>query len=112
MENNVSVVEGMFQSFYDAPYGLSEELSEVMVSVGVEYSYHDLFFARGGYFHDSKRKGNRRYITFGAGLKYTFLGLDFSYLYPFTTNDPLANTLRISLSFDLNVSNRRTSTEY
>ena len=112
MENNVSVVEGMFQSFYDAPYGLSEELSEVMISAGVEYAYNSVFFARGGYFHDSRRKGNRRYMTFGVGIKYTFLGLDFSYLYPFTTNDPLANTLRVSLAFDLNVSNRRTSTEY
>jgi len=112
-DNNVSVVEGMIQSFYDAPYGAGEELSEVMISVGAEYAYNNAFFARGGYFHDSKRKGNRRYITFGVGIKYTFLGLDFSYLYPFTTNDPLANTLRVSLSFDLNVrGNRSRSTEY
>jgi hypothetical protein len=112
MDNNVSVVEGMIQSFYDAPYGSGEELSEIMVSAGIEYAYNNVFFARGGYFHDSKRKGNRRYMTFGVGIKYTFLGLDLSYLYPFTTNDPLANTLRISLSFDLNVSRRGVSTEY
>ncbi|MDR2937660.1 MAG: type IX secretion system outer membrane channel protein PorV [Prevotellaceae bacterium] len=103
MDNNVSVVEGMIQSFYDAPYGAGEELSEVMFGFGVEYAYNNAFFARGGYFHDSKRKGNRRYLTFGAGIKYTFLTLDLSYLYPFTTNDPLSNTLRVSLLFDLNV---------
>jgi len=112
-DNSVSVVEGMIQSFYDAPYGAGEELSEVMVSVGAEYVYFNQFFARCGYFHDSKRKGNRRYITFGAGIKYTFLGIDVSYLYPFTTNDPLANTFRISLAFDLNVRRHRgVSTEY
>lgn len=99
----VGAVEGLFQSFYDAPYGWQEELSEVMVGVGVEYGYRKLFFARGGYFHDSKRKGNRRYITFGAGIKYNFIGLNVSYLYPFTTMDPLSNTLRVSLLFDFNL---------
>ncbi|MDR0567513.1 MAG: type IX secretion system outer membrane channel protein PorV [Prevotellaceae bacterium] len=99
----VGAVEGLFQSFYDAPYGWQEELSEVMVGAGVEYGYRKLFFARGGYFHDSKRKGNRRYITFGAGIKYNFIGLNVSYLYPFTTMDPLSNTLRVSLLFDFNL---------
>jgi hypothetical protein len=109
-ENNVAVLQGIFQSFYDAPYGISEELSEVMVGLGVEYSYINQFFVRGGYFHDSKRKGNRRYLTFGAGLKYSFLGLDVAYYFPFTANDPLANTIRISLLFNIaefDMKNRR-----
>lgn len=109
-ENDVTVLQGIFQSFYDAPYGISEELSEVMVGVGVEYSYINQFFVRGGYFHDSKRKGNRRYLTFGAGLKYSFLGLDVAYYFPFTANDPLSNTLRISLLFNIaefDMKNRR-----
>ncbi len=113
MDDQVSAVQGMFQSFYDAPYGASEELSEIMFGVGLEYAYRKQFFARGGYFHDSKRKGNRRYLTFGAGIKYSFLGLDVSYLYPFTVNDPLSNTLRVTLLVDINVkrntSNRNTS---
>ncbi len=115
MDNNVSTVAGMIQSFYDAPFGWSEELSEIMFGVGTEYVYNNLFFARGGFFYDSKRKGNRRYLTFGAGIKYSFLGLDFSYLYPFTTTDPLSNTIRVSLSLDLNAgrtTRRATSTEY
>lgn len=98
----VGAIEGLFQSFYDAPYGWKEELSEVMVGGGVEYGYRKLFFARTGFFYDSKRKGNRRYITFGAGIKYNFIGLNVSYLYPFTTMDPLSNTLRVSLFFDFN----------
>jgi hypothetical protein len=102
-DNAVGAIEGLFQSFYDAPYGWREELSEVMIGGGIEYGYRKLFFARTGYFHDSKRKGNRRYITFGAGIKYNFIGLNVSYLYPFTTLDPLSNTLRVSLFFDFNM---------
>ncbi|MDR0711848.1 MAG: type IX secretion system outer membrane channel protein PorV [Prevotellaceae bacterium] len=104
--NAVGAIEGLFQSFYDAPYGWQEEMSEVIVNGGVEYGYRKLFFARMGYFHDSKRKGNRRYITFGAGIKYNFIGLNVSYLFPFTTIDPLSNTLRVSLFFDFNLSRR------
>jgi hypothetical protein len=101
--NAVGAIEGLFQSFYDAPYGWREEMSEIIVNGGVEYGYRKLFFARMGYFHDSKRKGNRRYITFGAGIKYNFIGLNVSYLFPFTTMDPLSNTLRVSLLFDFNM---------
>ncbi len=111
----VDAILGMARSFYDAPYGFKEEMSEIMFGVGTEYAYNNLFFARGGFFYDSKRKGNRRYLTFGAGIKYNFLSLDVSYLYAFTTNDPLSNTLRVSLSFDLNIvgrTNRSVSTEY
>jgi hypothetical protein len=99
---SVGLVESWIQSFYDAPYGWREELSEIMAGGGIEYAYRGLFFTRVGYFHDYK--GNRNNLTFGAGIKYNFLGLDISYLHnPFTTNDPLSNTLRISLMFDFNL---------
>ncbi|MGL4364499.1 MAG: type IX secretion system outer membrane channel protein PorV [Bacteroidales bacterium] len=99
---NVGAVEGIFQSFYDAPGGFKEEMSEIMMGFGVEYDYHNLFAIRSGYFHDSDTKGNRSYLTFGAGVKYSFLGLDLSYIFPFTKQDPLANTIRITLSVNLN----------
>jgi hypothetical protein len=106
MDPNVGAIVGMIQSFYDAPYGANEELSEIMFGGGLEYSYRKMFNLRGGYFHDSKRKGNRRYLTFGAGIKYSVIGLDLSYLYAFTNQDPLSNTLRVALSFDLNIVQR------
>ncbi|MDR1416739.1 MAG: type IX secretion system outer membrane channel protein PorV [Prevotellaceae bacterium] len=108
---SVGIIESWVQSFYDAPYGWKEELSEIIVGGGAEYVYRGLFSARMGYYHDSKRKGNRRYLTFGAGIKYNFMGLDISYLYPFTTTDPLSNTLRISLLFDFNLQYQRSSDE-
>ncbi|MGL4956035.1 MAG: type IX secretion system outer membrane channel protein PorV [Bacteroidales bacterium] len=101
-DSNVGAVEGMFQSFYDAPGGFKEELSEIMMGFGLEYAYRKLFAVRTGYFHDAEKKGNRSYLTFGAGVRYTFLGLDLSYIYPFTKQDPLANTIRITLSLNLN----------
>ncbi|MDR1023753.1 MAG: type IX secretion system outer membrane channel protein PorV [Prevotellaceae bacterium] len=107
--NSVGIIESWIQSFYDAPYGWKEELSEVIVGGGVEYVYRGLLATRMGYFHDSKRKGNRRYLTFGAGIKYNFIGLDVSYLYPFTTTDPLSNTLRVSLLFDFNLQYQRSN---
>ncbi|GHT10898.1 hypothetical protein AGMMS4956_03080 [Bacteroidia bacterium] len=97
--SKISVVQAMFQSFVDAPYGFKEEMSEIMSSWGAEYGYQDLFFARFGYFHDSKRKGNRRYLTFGAGVRYSFMTLDLAYYYTFTNNDPMKNTLKLSLGF-------------
>jgi hypothetical protein len=105
--NAVGFVEGWFQSFYDAPYGWGEELSEVIMGGGLEYVYREMFSTRIGYSHDSKRKGNRRYLTFGAGIRYNVMGLDISYLYPFTTTDPLTNTLRISLIFDFSLGYQR-----
>ncbi|MDR1343678.1 MAG: type IX secretion system outer membrane channel protein PorV [Prevotellaceae bacterium] len=107
--SSVGLVESWIQSFYDAPYGWEEELSEVIIGGGIEYIYRGLLATRMGYFHDSKRKGNRRYLTFGAGIKYNFIGLDVSYLYPFTTTDPLSNTLRVSLLFDFNLQYQRSS---
>lgn len=98
---NVSVVKGMFQSFYDAPDGLSEEFDEVSLSTGVEYWYAKQFALRGGYFYEAKNKGNRKYFTLGAGLKYNIFNIDFAYLIPTGGfNSPMANTVRFSLSFD------------
>jgi hypothetical protein len=98
---DVSVPLGMLQSFYDAPNGFSEELSEFTISTGVEYWYDKQFALRGGFFYEDKNKGNRKFFSLGAGLKYNVFGLDFSYLIPLEQQNPLANTLRFSLLFDL-----------
>jgi len=97
---NVSVVQGMIQSFYDAPGGLSEELKEIIWVVGVEYWYDKQFAVRAGYFHESSMKGNRKFFTLGAGLRYNIFGLDFSYLIPTEQQNPLQNTLRFTLTFN------------
>jgi len=100
--NEVSVVAGMLQSFYDAPDGFKEEISELSISLGTEYWYNDVFALRGGFFYEDKTKGNRKFFTLGAGLKYNVFGLDFSYLIPVDSrNNPLQNTLRFALTFDL-----------
>lgn len=103
---DVSVIQGLTQSFYDAPGGFSEELKEVKPSVGIEYWYDEQFSVRTGYFYEDYTKGDRQYLTVGAGLRYNVLALDLAYLVP-TNNDianttsPLANTIRISLSLQL-----------
>ncbi len=97
---NVSVPRGIFQSFNDAPNGLSEELHEIYYSAGFEYWYDKQFAIRGGYFYEHPTKGNRQYFTFGAGIKYNIFGLDLSYLVPTTQRNPLENTLRFSLTFN------------
>lgn len=96
-----SPIRALFSSFGDAPEGFSEELRELMYSVGMEYWYDKQFAVRAGYFNENRRKGNRKYFTVGLGLKYNIFGLNFSYLVP-TTNqrNPLDNTLRFSLLFD------------
>lgn len=96
-----SPVRALFSSFGDAPEGFSEELKELMYSVGLEYWYDKQFAVRAGYFNENAQKGNRKYFTVGLGLKYNIFGLNFSYLVP-TTNqrNPLDNTLRFSLLFD------------
>lgn len=100
MSPDVSVPVGMFQSFYDAPGGFNEELREVAIGVGVEYWYDKQFAIRGGYFHEDRTKGNRKFFTLGAGLRYNVFGLDFSYLIATDQVNPLANTLRFTLHFD------------
>ncbi len=106
---NRTLVSGILGSFSDAPNGFKEEIREVMLSLGTEYSYNDLFFARAGYFYESKFKGNRQYFTMGVGIKYQSLGLDVSYLVPNQQNHPLSNTLRFSLVFDIKGSSKLTS---
>jgi hypothetical protein len=100
MNPNVSIAQGMIQSFYDAPGGFKEELKEYNPSVGLEYWYDKQFAIRAGYFYEAPTKGNRQYLTLGAGVKYNVFGLDFAYLIPVKQNNPLQNTLRFSLLFD------------
>jgi hypothetical protein len=97
----VDVPTAIFQSFYDAPGGFSEELKEITYSLGAEYWYNNQFAIRGGYFHEDASKGNRKYYTVGAGFRMSGFTIDFSYLIPVIQNHPLARTLRFSLSFDL-----------
>lgn len=97
---NRSLVSGMFGSFADAPGGFNEELAELMWSVGTEYWYDNQFALRAGFFYEHPLKGNRKYITLGAGLRYNVFGLDFSYLVPLEQRNPLENTLRFTLVFN------------
>lgn len=97
---NVSVFTGMLHSFYDAPGGFREEMREIAWAVGLEYSYRNLFSVRGGYFHESKYKGNRQYFTLGAGISYNIFALDVAYLLTLDQHHPLENTLRFTISFD------------
>lgn len=100
MDPNVSVPVAIFQSFYDAPGGFSEEMKEFTQSVGVEYWYNQQFALRAGYFNEAESKGNKKYFTVGAGFRLSVFSLDFSYLVPVTQNNPLARTLRFSLGFE------------
>jgi hypothetical protein len=101
---NKSVTGSWFSSFSDAPGGFSEEVKEFTISTGAEYWYNNQFALRGGYFYEHETKGNRRYFTAGVGINYNVFGLNFSYLIPTgsgNNQNPLANTLRFSLVFDL-----------
>ncbi|NOR74997.1 MAG: type IX secretion system outer membrane channel protein PorV, partial [Draconibacterium sp.] len=100
INSDMGPIEGIFKSFGDAPGGFKEELQEIMLSVGVEYWYNKQFAIRAGYFYENENKGNRKFITAGAGLKMNVFALDFSYLLA-QQNHPLANTLRFTLSFDV-----------
>ncbi|HOF46588.1 MAG TPA: PorV/PorQ family protein, partial [Bacteroidales bacterium] len=97
---DVSVFTGILQSFYDAPGGWREEMREIALSVGVEYSYRELFSARVGYFYESPYKGNRQYITIGGGISYNIFAIDVAYLFTVDQHHPLENTLRFTLIFD------------
>lgn len=117
MSDDVSVPVGMIQSFYDAPgYSFNdqgervgkgpfyEELCEYNIGVGAEYWYNNVFAVRAGYFNETALKGNRKYVTLGAALKYNVFGLDISYLVPVNGtvgSNPLENTLRFNLTLDL-----------
>jgi hypothetical protein len=99
--NNLSPIAGIFQSFTDAPGGFKEEMEEIMWSVGAEYAYNNQFFLRGGYFNENQFKGNRKYFTAGAGFKLNIFQLDAAYVISTAQSNPLDQTLRFSLSFDL-----------
>lgn len=96
-----SVIAGIFSSFGDAPGGFQEEMQEINLSAGVEYWYNNQFALRAGYFYEHENKGNRKFLTAGAGFRMNVFALDFSYLLPTQQNHPLANTLRFTLSFDV-----------
>ncbi len=98
---NLSSISGIFKSFSDAPGGFSEELEEINWSVGAEYDYNDRFFLRAGYHHESENKGNRKYFTVGAGFKMKVFSLDAGYVIATAKTNPLDQTLRFSLSFDM-----------
>ncbi len=101
-DDNVSFAKGMFQSFYDAPGGFSEEIDEVTWGLSGEYLYNNVFAVRAGYFYESPNKGDRQFFTVGAGFRFRSATLDLSYLINTSdVNNPLESTLRFSLSFNL-----------
>ena len=99
--NDISPISGIFKSFGDAPGGFSEELKEIYGGVGVEYCYNQQFSVRGGYHYENEFKGNRKYFTVGAGFRMSVFSLDAAYLISTAQTNPLDQTLRFSLSFDL-----------
>jgi len=101
INSDKSPIAGIFSSFTDAPGGFEEELQEINFSLGIEYWYNKQFALRAGYFYEHENKGNRKFLTAGAGLKLNVFALDFSYLLPTQRNHPLENTLRFTLSFDV-----------
>ncbi len=96
-----SVPASIFKSFNDAPDGFAEELREVNISAGIEYVYNKAFALRAGYFHEHETKGNRKLASAGAGLKFNMVTIDASYIIPVESNNPLANTVRLTLAFDM-----------
>ena len=98
---DVSPISGIFKSFGDAPGGFKEEMQEIRWSVGAEYVYNDKFSLRAGYHHESENKGNCKYFTVGAGFKMNVFSLDAGYVIATAKSNPLDQTLRFSLSFDM-----------
>lgn len=98
---DMSPITGIFKSFSDAPGGFKEELREITYSIGAEYSYNQQFFLRAGYYHESQFKGNRQYFGLGAGFSLNVLRLDASYMIATAQQSPLDQTLRFTLSFDM-----------
>ena len=98
---DISSIAGIFKSFGDAPGGFKEELQEIRWSVGAEYVYNDKFSLRAGYHHESENKGNRKYFTFGAGFRMSAFSLDCGYVWATAKSNPLDQTLRFTLAFDM-----------
>ena len=127
IDNEVGVVAGILQSFYDAPgivtatagggfevkkgSKFAEEMREINIGGGIEYWYSNVLAVRLGYFNEAASKGNRKYLTFGAGLYYSSFGIDVSYLAALTQNNPLANTVRFSLQFKFGKPKAATTTQ-
>lgn len=98
---DVSSIAGIFKSFADAPGGFKEEMQEIQWSVGCEYTYNDRFMLRAGYHHEAENKGNRKYFTVGAGFHMSVFTVDASYVFSTAQTNPLDQTMRFSLGFDL-----------
>ena len=99
--SDVGSIKGVFQSFSDAPGGFKEELEEVQWSVGAEYVYHDQFSLRAGYHHQAESKGNLKYFTLGGGFRMSVFSLDVGYVISTARSNPLDQTLRFTLAFDM-----------
>ena len=99
--SDVSSISGIFKSFSDAPGGFKEELKEINYGVGAEYVYNDKFSIRAGYHHESASKGNRKYFTVGGGFKMNVFSLDAAYVVATAKSNPLDQTLRFTLGFDM-----------
>jgi hypothetical protein len=122
---DVGIVNGMIGSFSDAPGNVSydddqnvvvesgsifrEEMREFNLAGGFEYWYAEQFAFRTGYFWEHYTKGNRKYFTLGAGVKYSIFTLDLSYLIANTQQSPLANTLRFTLGFKFDKGKKKPS---
>jgi opacity protein-like surface antigen len=99
--NDIGSIAGIFKSFHDAPGGFKEELQEIQWSVGAEYTYHDQFTLRAGYHHQSENKGNLKYFTVGGGFRMSVFSLDVGYVIATAKSNPLDQTLRFTLAFDM-----------
>ncbi len=98
---DISPIAGIFKSFGDAPNGFKEEMEEIQWSVGCEYTYNDRFMLRGGYHHEAANKGNRKYFTVGAGFHMSVFTIDAGYVFSTSSTNPLDQTMRFSLAFDM-----------
>ena len=98
---DVSAISGVFKSFSDAPGGFKEEMEEIQWSVGAEYVYHDQFSLRAGYHHQAESKGNLKYFTVGGGFRMNVFSLDVGYVISTARTNPLDQTLRFTLAFDM-----------
>ena len=99
--SDVGSIKGIFQSFSDAPGGFKEEMEEIQWSVGAEYVYHDQFSLRAGYHHQAESKGNLKYFTIGGGFRMSVFSLDVGYVISTARSNPLDQTLRFTLAFDM-----------
>lgn len=98
---DMSPITGIFKSFGDAPGGFSEELKEINMSFGLEYNYNQQFFLRGGYYYENAMKGDRKYFGLGAGFALNVVRLDAAYMIATAQSSPLDQTLRFTLTFDM-----------